>query len=792
MPQRNSHEADAPPRPPRARPDADTAASACATELDDVSATERLTRMLYLGVGATALIFGVLSLDVFLRQVYNPFPVASTVGWLFIVGLPAALGFLSHLVPLRVLRRIALTEGFTFSFILCWWLVMRLEPLPAGTDVPWVLMLSGIPTVTIAISVRPWTARIYAVLASIASGLIRGATSPEADPLLVGLQDALYMLLLSSVLVGLTLTIRRSAARVDGEEYVRRAAESEQAARLARRAERQTINALVHDSVLSTLLMAGLNRASPTVVARQARFTLDQLDALGTDARTAPVSGADFANQLRHQCQQLAAAVHVTILQNDLKPIPAPVVLALLGAAGEALRNSVAAAGVGHPHQVRRRVTLSADRNAIHLAVTDDGVGFDSAQVPDNRLGIVESIVGRMERVPGGSAVITSRPGHGVTVDLFWVRTITPIGASPAATPAAVTAATALFARIPGAAPRPLSFSASLGLSVRLSRLDVVLFIVVHSVLAAANSDRITIMPLGIFAFLALSSAAILVTGDAADPMPMIRTVGVLLLCTVAAVLMFFHIPSGPVGPFAHWHLGAITLLLVVLVARGRTGWAWAGYAMMAFSSIAVAVHTGLTVGDGLLQASRHAGTLLVGTLFAVALRHYSRNLDELYRDRLQRETFVARTGATTSERQVQVARLNALARPSLERLTRIDPVTDFQRDEFLLVEASLRDAIRARCLFVEPIIGAAWAARARGVEVVLLDDSGDRPPASVALTAAIVGGELDRLMQGRLTVRVLPPGRPEFATIIVETTVNAITMSRLLVISRNGLVREV
>ena len=754
-----------------------------ASTRDDVSATERLTRMLYLGVGATALLFGALSLDAFLRQVEPDLPLASAGGWIFIVGLPSTLGFLSHVVPLRVLRRIAISEAFTFPCILGWWLIMRFEPLPKGDDVPWVLMLSGIPTVTIAIFASPWTARTYAVLASIASGIIRAATSAEPQPVLVGVQDALYTLLLSSVLVGLTLTIRRSAARVDREEHIRRAAESEQAARAARRAERRTINALVHDSVLSTLLMAGLNRASPIVVARQARSTLDQLDALGTQTRPSAVSGADFADRLRRQCEQLAAHVHVTILQNDLRSIPAPVMLALLGAAGEALRNSVAAAGVGHPHAVHRRVSLSTDEGTIHLTVTDDGVGFDPATVADHRLGIAESVVGRMERVPGGSAVITSRPGHGTSVDLFWVR--------PAVATEPAPAAGTTLAEIPGAASRPLSFSASLGLSVHTARGMVVLFIFVHAVLAAANSDRVTLMPLGIFAFLVLSTAAILVTGDAADPMPLTRTVSVLLLAAVAATLMYFHIPGDNVGPFAHWHLGAITLLLIVLVARGRTAWAWAGYALMTVVSVFWALQVGLTIGDGLLLVSRHAGTLLAGTLFSVGLRHSSRNLDDLYRDRSRRQAFLAQTGATASERQAQVARLNAMARPSLERLTRPDAVTEFQRDELLLVEASLRDAIRARCLFVEPLIGATWAARSRGVQVVLLDDSGDRQPASVVRAAAIVGGELDRLTHGRLTVRVLPPGRPEFATIMVETVVNDATESRLLLIARDGTVRE-
>ena len=755
---------------------------------DNVSATERLTRTLYLGVGATALIFGVLSLDAFLRQRSSPFPVGASFVWLALVGLPAVLGFLSHVLSLRVLRRIAITEGGVFLFILSWWLFMRFQPLPVGDDSPWVLTLAGIPTVTIAIIARPWTARSYAVLASVASGLIRAATSTEPDAALVGLQAGLYMLLLSSVLVGLTLTIRRSAARVDREEYIRRAAESEQAARSARGAERRTINALVHDSVLSTLLMAGLNRASPIVIARQARSTIDQLDAVGEQSRPFAATGADFASRLQQQCERIAVQVHFTILRNELRSIPAPVMLALLGAAGEALRNSVASGGIGHAHEVNRRVTLSADQGTIHLAITDDGVGFNPATVPEHRLGIAESIVGRMHRVAGGNAVITSRPGHGASVDLFWTRPVTAAGNEPAV----VNAETTLLARIPGAEPGPQSFSASLGLSVPLARSVVVLFILVHAVLFAANSDRITLLPLGLFAFLALSIAAILVTGYAADPIPLARTVTVLSLCTVAAGLMYFHIPSGNVGPFAHWHLGGITLVLLVLVARGRAGWAWAGYAVMALSTIGFAVHTGLNIGDGVILVSPHAGTLLVGTLFVVALRHSSRNLVDLQRDQAQRAKSAAGTDATATERRVQLQRLTAMVRPSLELLTSTDAVSHGQRAEFLLVEASLRDAIRARCLFVEPVIGAARAARARGVQVVLLDDSGDRRPASVTVTAEIVGGELDRLSNGRLTVRVLPPGRPEFATIIVETTENLATVSRLLLIARDGTVREI
>jgi len=49
--------------------------------------------------------------------------------------------------------------------------------------------------------------------------------------------------------------------------------------------------------------------------------------------------------------------------------------------------------------------------------VRDRGAGFDPAVVPDDRRGIRESIVGRIERL-GGAASIHSAPGKGTEVDL--------------------------------------------------------------------------------------------------------------------------------------------------------------------------------------------------------------------------------------------------------------------------------------------------------------------------------------------------------------------------------------
>ena len=53
-------------------------------------------------------------------------------------------------------------------------------------------------------------------------------------------------------------------------------------------------------------------------------------------------------------------------------------------------------------------------------AAFDEGVGFDTGSVPQIRLGLRGSILGRMKAVPGGTAEITSRPGHGTTVRIGW------------------------------------------------------------------------------------------------------------------------------------------------------------------------------------------------------------------------------------------------------------------------------------------------------------------------------------------------------------------------------------
>ena len=53
------------------------------------------------------------------------------------------------------------------------------------------------------------------------------------------------------------------------------------------------------------------------------------------------------------------------------------------------------------------------------IEVADNGVGFNRDEVPDERLGLRVSIEERMANA-GGSAEISSRPGHGTLVTVSW------------------------------------------------------------------------------------------------------------------------------------------------------------------------------------------------------------------------------------------------------------------------------------------------------------------------------------------------------------------------------------
>lgn len=174
---------------------------------------------------------------------------------------------------------------------------------------------------------------------------------------------------------------------------------SAERAALAREEQRSEIAAHLHDSVLQTLAIIQNRAGAGTEIARIARAQERELrDWLfaGTD----PFAG-DLATEMRTIARELELEHAVRIEVVTVGDVGGIESRALAAAAREALANAARHAGGD--------VTVYAEAtpDAVEVFVRDRGPGFDPDAVPDGRLGIRESIVGRMARA-GGTGVVAS------------------------------------------------------------------------------------------------------------------------------------------------------------------------------------------------------------------------------------------------------------------------------------------------------------------------------------------------------------------------------------------------
>lgn len=86
------------------------------------------------------------------------------------------------------------------------------------------------------------------------------------------------------------------------------------------------------------------------------------------------------------------------------------------------------------------------------------------------------------------------------------------------------------------------------------------------------------------------------------------------------------------------------------------------------------------------------------------------------------------------------------------------------------VLELTLRDAIRAPRVATPDVVKATRQARARGVQVVLLDDSGPRSPALTEMQTTEIVRVLEGAKNGTVTIRLMPHGRRHYATVVARS----------------------
>jgi signal transduction histidine kinase/phage shock protein PspC (stress-responsive transcriptional regulator) len=198
---------------------------------------------------------------------------------------------------------------------------------------------------------------------------------------------------------------------------------SEERTMRIRAQERAEVAAHVHDSVLHTLTLIQRNAESPREVARLARAQERELRAwLYKSAERAeraaaeeePESPATFADAVRAAAAEVedhhGVPIEVVCVGDCLLEEP---LAAQLQATREAMVNAAKYGGEGGPV----RVFAEVEGRTVFVSVRDRGPGFDPDAVPTDRMGVRESIIGRMRR-NGGTARVRSAPGEGTEVEL--------------------------------------------------------------------------------------------------------------------------------------------------------------------------------------------------------------------------------------------------------------------------------------------------------------------------------------------------------------------------------------
>lgn len=362
-----------------------------------------------LGFGATT-VPAVLSQLPYLDPVWGPVAACA---------LAASFLFVGASVFVRRLAQIAqIVCALVFLVVLVTWPLTAREPIPSD-QAPWPWWLCTVGSTAAAMGFAPWRASVYTALVPAVYVAIR-FTPAGGDAGAGAVLNGFYTAILSGAALIIVIVLRRAAAAVDAAQATAVRRYSHAIREHATEVERVQVDAIVHDSVLTTLLSAARadTRDAQVLAARMARNAIDHLEAAASDGPgdAPPVPLVDLRERIADAVGALAAPVRVDRGHLGTARVPAIVADAVASAALQAAVNSVQHAG---PADVERWIVVEQRGAGVHVEVGDRGTGFDTATIPAERLGVRRSILERVVAV-GGTAEIVTAPGAGTRVLLDW------------------------------------------------------------------------------------------------------------------------------------------------------------------------------------------------------------------------------------------------------------------------------------------------------------------------------------------------------------------------------------
>jgi signal transduction histidine kinase len=341
-----------------------------------------------------------------------------------IVIVGALVASLLFTVVASLARRWVRIANTTFAAVYLVGLVSWPFAVKAGLVVPpdsfWLYGLMTVATAMAAIGLQVRWAALYLVVIPSIYAVIRVLPAGGEVGASRAALDSVFALILGGVITIIFTMLRTAAASVDRAQQTALERYSHAVRQHAIEAERVQVDAIVHDSVLTTLLSAA-RAYSPEAKELAATMAGNAIGHLREAVAVTPdsdavVPAAVLAGRISEAASTMSQPFDVQSQRLGRVSLPIPVAEAMYSAAVQGMVNSLQHAGAG----VRRWVEVRGlGQGALEVQVGDEGTGFDPATVPTERLGVRVSILERMSSA-GGHAEITSAPGTGTRVTLRW------------------------------------------------------------------------------------------------------------------------------------------------------------------------------------------------------------------------------------------------------------------------------------------------------------------------------------------------------------------------------------
>jgi signal transduction histidine kinase len=631
-----------------------------------------------------------------------------------------------------------------------------LPEVPTARE-PWIWWLIGPSVVCAAIWAGLAWGTAYGAVVGFCFAVFRTTSAGGSADLRTAISQGLFAPAAALAIAAVALGMLKAARRADDLAQAAYAREAAAAMDRALAAEREDLDRLVHDDVLTTLTAAAHVQDGAAVEATKslASATLVKLEELCSKAEA---DGAVTLSGLVQLAQTSALQVSPAVLFGAALPesldgekLPAAAAEALLASTREALRNAVRHARARHV-----AVNWSAIREGPQLRVSsrveDDGAGFDIGSVPADRLGLRLSMAERM-RDAGGTCSVSSEPGVGTTVELAWT------GASTAPDS-------------PTRSPRPRAMHA-LPADFPVTQLVTLtwLLVGVGIFLGLLNANRFIEVAPAVLAMVAMCAlAAVVLHAGTSLRLPTWAAVSSVALIAAVAGLMDFALPRDRWPDAALWHFYPLQLVLVVLAIRRRIKIALVGLLVLTVCYGWWSLRSDFGWTGLVIAVFGPAVFLLLAIIVTRRLRAIARRQDLAHRQEIVAAEESAGWYAARVQRSLWVADLIETASTTLTRIATADrDIPVGLKTEARLLEAGMREALVARNVMSDELADVTDAARRRGVSVTFVDSRrGPVPPIVGRAVTSEVRAALESSAVQKVVVR-LGPGPHQVTSVVYQ-----------------------